>query len=169
MQLAEFAATIIPLIEKDDQFMRFALLLTISAMAFATPAMAQTAPANGEQALAQCLVLKSTGADRQTLVRWILGSLASSSLATDMVKVDAAAKEVTDRANAAVIARLMAVDCLNEVRVLTKAGDNAALKSAFGALGKIAMQDAMQDRSVSVAMGAYTRYMPEDVMRKIQQ
>jgi hypothetical protein len=154
---------------KDGQFMRFSLLLTLSAMVVATPAMAQTAPVNSEDALAQCLVLKSTGADRQALVRWILGSLASSSLATDMVKVDPAAKEASDRANAAVFTRLMSVDCLTEIRVLAKAGDNAGLKAAFGALGKIAMQDAMQDRSVSVAMGAFTRFMPEDVTRKIQQ
>jgi hypothetical protein len=146
--------------------MRIATLIALSTMVLASPVMAQPVPASADQALSHCLVLKSTGADRQALVRWILGSLASSSLATGMVKVDAAAKEEADRAVAATYTRLLKVDCLSEYQAMTKTGDSSGMQSAFAMLGQIAMHDAAQDPSVSAALTAFTHYIPQDATKK---
>ena len=149
--------------------MRMAFAMALSTMVLAPPAMAQTDNQPLEQALSTCLVKKSTGADREALVRWILGSLASSSLAQGMVKVDPAAKEAADRAVAASYARLMTVDCLAEILALKKAGDATGVQSGFNTLGTIAMQDATTDPSVGTAMGAFAKFMPPEAMKRLEQ
>jgi hypothetical protein len=152
---------------KDNIFMRMAFAIALGALVVATPAMAQTDNQALEQALSTCLVKKSTGADREAFVRWILGSLASSSLAQGMVTVDPAAKDSADRAVAATYARLMTVDCLNEILALKKAGDEGGVQKGFSALGAIAMQDAMTDPSVGAAMGGFVKFMPVEAMKRL--
>ncbi len=121
--------------------MRMVIAIAVGSLVLATPAMAQTDNQALEQALSTCLVKKSTGADREALVRWILGSLASSSLAQTMVQVDPAGKEAADRALAATYTRLMTVDCLNEILALKKAGD---AKSNRGSARLVPSQCAMR-------------------------
>ena len=142
--------------------MRMVIAIAVGSLVLATPAMAQTDNQALEQALSTCLVKKSTGADREALVRWILGSLASSSLAQTMVQVDPAGKEAADRALAATYTRLMTVDCLNEILALKKAGDAKGVEQGFSTLGAIAMRDAMTDPSVGAAMSAFAKYMPPE-------
>jgi len=148
--------------------MRILLVPALAAAFLASPALAQPVADADVKALSQCVVLKSTGADRQTLVRWMLGSLASSSLATGMVKVDPAAKEVADRAIAAVFARLLTVDCLNEVKAVNTSSGSAGIKAAFSAFGAIAMHDSMEDQSVNAALGAFVQFIPPDALKKLE-
>ena len=146
--------------------MRIASLLAGAVLLVATPAFAQTDTAGLEQALSTCLVQKSTGADRQALVRWILGGLASSSLANGLVKVDSAAKEDVDRGIAGVYNRLLTVDCATEIKAMSNAGDSSGIEKGFSVLGRIAMRDAMADPSVNAAMTAFVRFMPHDAAKK---
>ena len=50
--------------------MRMVIAIAVGSLVLATPAMAQTDNQALEQALSTCLVKKSTGADREALVRW---------------------------------------------------------------------------------------------------
>ena len=119
-------------------------------------------------ALAQCFVLKTTGEDRLMVARWVLGALASSPQVTDLVTVDAARKDAADQGIARLFTRLITVDCATLAAPLMKTRGQEAFRLAGGALGQIAVQELMSNRSAAAAMGAFTRYLREEDFKPLK-
>lgn len=141
--------------------------------ALATPAHAQ--PAAGESAgqastLGQCLVMRTTGADRLALAQWIVSAMASVPKLQDMATVDPARKDKADRAMAAIFTRLMTVDCAKEAKAVMQGGNSAGgVRVAFEALGGIAMQEVVANREAEEAMGSHTRYLDRQAFTELMK
>ncbi len=126
-------------------------------------------PVANREALAQCLVLKTTGEDRLTLVRWIVGGVASAHAVGAIAKVDPNLKDTTDRDLAALFTRLLTVDCFDAAHALIKSHDSDGLRVAFSSLGEIAMKEVMNDADTNSSLMAFTHYIDNDKMKKLGQ
>jgi hypothetical protein len=143
------------------------MLMTVAAataLGVATPLAAQPAASDAgadaaAQALGQCLVLKSTGADRLTVARWLLSAIASAPKVADMVSIGPDQHDAADKSMAQVFTRLLTTDCAAETRVLFKDRTEAGFRVAGEALGRVAMEELFNDPKAKAALGSYTRYL----------
>ena len=60
---------------------------------------------------------------------------------------------------AALVTRLLSVDCLAQARTAIKLG------SAFKSLGELAMQEVMNNPSVNASIGEYMKYLDQQKLR----
>lgn len=128
-----------------------AAMLTLASLA--SPAMA--AP---EDALSQCLVAKTTAADRVALIQWVFAGMARSEAARDMASVSEAQRVAAMRKAGALVERLMTVDCRTETIAQMKS-DPAAIENAFGTLGKRAMDELIRDPQVEGTFTGIIQYI----------
>ena len=139
-------------------------LAALAAAAATSPLHAQGASGNAKataEALGQCLVLKTTGADRIALAKWILSAMASVPKLKEVAVIDPAKKDAADRSMAAIFTRLIAVDCTAEAKPLLKLSGRAGFEAAFQTLGSIAMQEVVAGPEAEEAMGSFAKYLDE--------
>ena len=138
-----------------------AAILTMSAV----PAQAQAEGEPGKR-LGQCLVDKSTGDDRVNLMRWLMASWSQSGRLKDMFKIEPGVREQADRTMAAVVTRMLTVDCVEFARPVLKAHDGVAMREAFRAFGEIAGGEIARDPDGGTAMTNFSKYIDEAAMAK---
>ena len=138
-----------------------AYLAAVAVAALASPAWAQSAGTSRTQAeqLGECFVMKTTGADRLALAKWILSAMGSVPKLKDVTAIDPAKKDASDRAMAGIFTRLITVDCRSEATPLLKSGSTAGFQIAGEALGRIAMQEVMSGPEAEEAMGSFVKYV----------
>ena len=150
---------------------KIASALMLVGCALATQAQAQAVSAGDAEArvtaLSHCLAMKSSGQDRETLAKWMLGGLAGTPLSKGLVTLDPASKVQVDKDMARVFERLMTVDCLAEIQAIAKAGDTHGVERGFQTLGQIAMQDVMRDPAVGDSLGAVMNYISPDALKNL--
>ncbi len=129
-------------------------LITTLGLAFvmALPLVATAADAGpSTEALAQCLVRSTTAEDHNVLERWIFAMVTRHPSVANMTSIsDAQRAEINGKAGA-LFTRLLTDNCAVEVRQAYKDEGEAAIESAFSALGSTAMEDIMSDPSVQAA------------------
>ena len=115
-----------------------------------------------EAALTQCVVLRTTGADRLLTVRWLFAMMTNSPQISDLSNVPAERTKELNQGFAKLLTRIITKDCIAEVRPL--AADN--LDEAFGlvgkALGETGMNELMSGKEVDNAMSDYADFISED-------
>lgn len=141
-----------------------ATLVSFSALALvalvATPARAQS-PAPIE-ALSRCVAENTTGKDRKDLARWLFVAMSAHPEMKSISPTSREAAEEVSRVTGALFTRLMAETCRQQVRAAIQAGGPAAIQTAFGVLGQLAMQELMADKDVAATMGLLDRYVDRD-------
>lgn len=118
-----------------------------------TPAYANTA---GNQ-LGTCMIDSLSGKERKSLAKWIFVAMAAHPEIKSLTKISSKERLSTDKTIGALITRLLATDCPNQLQAATKA-DPAAINGAFELVGKVAMQELMTDASVNKAISNYANY-----------
>jgi len=116
----------------------------------------------GANALGECLVLKSTGKDRVSIMRWLLAGLISAPAVADIATVNAATKAGLDKEMAAIFTRLIATDCAELSKPLFRAKNTRAFEIAGEALGRIAVAELLSNKQAEAAMSAFTQYLKDD-------
>ncbi|MCP1471534.1 hypothetical protein J3E64_003245 [Sphingobium sp. OAS761] len=144
-----------------------AAALSMSAVQAGAQAPTDAAIQAQAQALGECMVLKSTGADRLTVARWFLTAVASAPQAAGVATLTPGKKEEFDKGMAAIFTRLMTVDCADQARPLFKARDQAGFRIAGEALGRVAMEELLNNPQASAALGAYTRYLRQEDFKAV--
>ncbi|QGP79009.1 hypothetical protein [Sphingobium sp. CAP-1] len=138
-----------------------AMLLVAGSAAAQTDAEAQA------QALGECMVLKSTGADRLVVARWFLTAIASAPQAQGVATLTPGKKDEFDKGMAAIFTRLMAVDCADQARPLFRSKDEAGFRVAGEALGRVAMSELLSNPQASAALEAYTKYLRQEDFKAV--
>lgn len=120
------------------------------------------------RALGQCMVLKSTGADRLTVARWFLSAIASAPQVAGVATLLPGRKVELDKGMAALFTRLMAVDCAREARPLF-AAQNAgeSFRVAGEALGRVAISELLSNPEANAALGAYAQYLKKEDFKNV--
>ncbi|SOB79896.1 hypothetical protein SAMN06297144_0787 [Sphingomonas guangdongensis] len=119
------------------------------------------------RALGQCLVLKTTGADRLTVARWMLAAMASAPQMSDVVTVQPGQKERNDRAMAALFTRLLVTDCAERSKVLFGMATVNGFETAGEALGGVAMKELLSDPKASAALAAYASCLDKEAFKPV--
>lgn len=138
------------------------LVAALGAFLIGSNVQAQTlvaTPDGASRALGQCFVLKTTGADRLLVARWLAGAMGMGDATRDLVTVDETAKLATDKAMAALFTRLFTKDCAEQAAPLVKAQNQSGMEAAGGMLGEMAMRELMSDPKVSASTFAYLQFI----------
>jgi hypothetical protein len=143
-----------------------AVALTISGQALAQ-APAQPSPTVDAQALGECLVTKSTGADRILVARWLLAALASAPQAAEVATVRPGQKMVFDKGMAALFTRMLTVDCAPESRKVFGAKTSEGFRVAGEALGRVAIQELLTNPQATAAIEEYVKYLNKDDFKAV--
>lgn len=116
----------------------------------------------GQAALAQCIALNTTGADRVLTARWLFAMLGKSSQIADLSTGDAERENELNKGFAKLFTRIITKDCTAELRPLAAADLTDAFEKVGEALGETAMNELMNDKVVEKALGDYAEFISED-------
>ncbi len=132
-------------------------------------ALAATPLAAGPKsdAMGQCLVASTTGADRIDLVRWIVLAYSKHPSVSDYVTTDPEKDEEVERRMAALVERLVVDDCADASRAAFTDEGPLAMQSAFEALGRVAGVELLNDRAVMEAVSGFARHLDQDRLNEV--
>jgi hypothetical protein len=143
--------------------------LTVAALGALAGLMSQPAwsaqradETTGQAALAQCIALNTTGADRLLTARWLFAMLGKSSQIADLSTADAGRENELNKGFAKLFTRIVTKDCTAEVRPLAAADLTDAFGKVGEALGETAMNELMNDNVVEKALGEYAEFISDD-------
>ena len=128
-------------------------------LALLGPLRAEASPES--DALSACLVGATNVADREVLARWIFLVMAQHPTVAPLANISPAVKDDQNKQFAALIERLMTVDCRSQSRAAMTSGkgSDAALRTGFEVLGRIAMEGVMGHPAVNAAILEYLKYL----------
>lgn len=138
------------------------LLSAVAAIActlIATPT-ALAGPAT--DALTNCLADNTTGKDRKDMARWVFTGMSAHPEIQTLSKVTQADRDALDRQMAAMFTRLMTESCTAQVKSARNEDGGNALKNSFEIIGKLAMQELMNNPNVNGAFTTFTKYIDQN-------
>ncbi|MHB8914272.1 MAG: hypothetical protein ACYC4K_00500 [Thiobacillus sp.] len=135
------------------------LMLTIGA---STPSLAGPYA----DAIGQCFANSTTGKDRIELARWVFASMALHPDVVSSSSITPQKREAINQSTGALFNRLLAESCAKEVKEAVKFEGQAALKTAFESLGKLAMQELMSNPAVGAGFSGFEKYVD---MKKVKK
>jgi len=137
---------------------RLAALLLLP-LALLGPLRAEASPES--DALSACLVGATNTADREVLARWIFLVMAQHPTVAPLANISQSVRDDQNKQFAGLIERLMTVDCRSQSRAAMTSGkgSDAALRTGFEVLGRIAMEGVMGHPAVNAAILEYLKYL----------
>ena len=118
--------------------------------------------ATQQAALAQCVSLKTTGADRILTARWLFAVMSKSPQIVDLSAVTAERTRELNQSFAGLLTRIVTKDCVNEVRPIAAGKVKDAFEQVGAALGETAMTELMSGKEVDKEVGAYADFLSEE-------
>ena len=125
--------------------------------AFFGPHTAIAGPA--ADALSSCIADSSTGKERKELARWIFVAMSVHPELKGLSTISNPTREETDQKIAQLATKLLTDNCAKEAKAALSTEGNASFEAAFGALGRLAMQELMADPAVNASFSNYTKYL----------
>jgi hypothetical protein len=121
--------------------------------------------ANG---LGECLVDSLNGKERKILAKWIYFSIAAHPEMSAYSNLTDEARDDTDEFIGTLITRLLTENCPDQL-ASSLAQDPLALQKSFELVGRVAMQELMQDQQVVQALTGYVKYLDMDKIKSVTQ
>lgn len=122
-------------------------------------------------AMAKCLLAKTTQADRTSLVQWVFGAMSANPAVSAMSSATGDQRARLDRLAGLLLQRLMLDDCRAETIAAVKYEGNGALEASFGTLGEVAVRDLMAhpavQKEIEVMAGTMDRQRFEALAREV--
>jgi len=126
-----------------------------------TPSSATAGPAT--DALITCMSDNTTGKDRKDMARWIFVGMSVHPEIKSFSNVTETNRDQLDRAMAAIVTRLMTENCQVQAKLaMEKEGGEAPLKTAFGTMGQLAMQELLANPAVNSAFERFAKFLDRD-------
>jgi hypothetical protein len=110
-------------------------------------------------ALTTCVADSTTGKDRKELAQWVFVAMSSHPELQPLAHVDDAQRDEMDKKLASLATRLITENCAAQAKAAIEKEGIESFKAAFGALGRLAMQELMSNKSVNEAFTRYTKYL----------
>lgn len=142
------------------------LMTLIFALAFFAPS-AQAATES--EALGTCLADNTNGAERKMLARWVFITMTEHPELHDLTAVSNDVKTQAHKDVAALVTKLLTVNCVNQARAAINQSNGTAMFDSFKKLGEVAMVEIMSNDMVRTAVTEYVQYLDRkkltDVLR----
>ncbi|HEX6852828.1 MAG TPA: hypothetical protein VF139_15635 [Candidatus Polarisedimenticolaceae bacterium] len=144
------------------------VLRSVFAAALLVPALAVPAHAGpyGDD-LAQCLVEKSSDADKTTLIKWFFAMAATHPDVKSIAAITAEQRDGLNRDVAQLFQTLLTDTCKNETKKAMKYEPQTAMQSSFSVLGQVAAQGLFSDEGVAANLGEFTKYVDEEKLQAV--
>lgn len=130
----------------------FCLSFLIGQAAVASPAT---------DGLSTCLADNTSGKDRKDLARWIFLAMSLHPEIRNLSAATAATRDEADKKMAALVTRLLTVNCEQQTKIVAANEGGAGMFTAFKSLGEVAMRELMGNPDVAASVGAYARYLDQ--------
>ena len=118
-------------------------------------------------ALGTCLSDNTTGKERKDLARWIFVGMSTHPDMQGLSNVTDANREGLDRMMASIVTRLMTENCRSQAKLAMEKEGAAAFQAAFGAIGKLAMQELMSNPKVNASFTNYSKYLDTNKINSV--
>jgi len=128
-------------------------------------ARAQSAP----NPLGECIKDNTTGKDRKLVARWMFMAMSAHPDIQGLSTVTEAARTETDKQVAALMSRLISVNCAGQVIALGKKERKARIEEGFGSLGEVAMLELMSNQNVATSINNYTQFLDFSKLKDLLQ
>lgn len=145
--------------------MKIQAAAAIAVLALATPGFA------GEHTdgLSECLVDKSSAADKSLLVKWIFIAMAQHPSVASMTKITADDVETNNNAAGELFMKLLTDTCVDETRKAMKFEGATALQQAFQVLGQVAGRDLMSAPEVATMMAGLAKHVDDKKLEALMK
>lgn len=117
--------------------------------------------------MGKCLVKSSSPEDQVMLVKWIFAAMSEHPAVKPMTKLTTDEREGYNRQAAALMQRLMTVDCRKETIAAMKNEGNSAIEAAFSLLGEVAMRGLMTDPQVQKGIEGLGKGLDEKAFKEL--
>lgn len=134
---------------------------TMKSLVFALAFLGLSGIAHAQSdALATCLADSTTGKDRKDLARWVFVAMSAHPGMRDLAANSPETGEQINKAMGVLVTRLLTESCPREVQAVAKGSEGAqGLRSAFEALGRLAMAELMSNAEVSASVSKFEGYV----------
>jgi hypothetical protein len=139
-----------------------AVAVTAGLMSDAASAAQPSQEASENSALAQCVALRTTGADRIMTARWLFAVMTKSPQIVDLSAVTAERRKELDQGFAKLLTRIITKDCVDQVRPIAAISAEDAFGQVGEALGVTAMKELTSGKEVDKALKAYVEYLSDE-------
>jgi len=116
--------------------------------------------------LSRCLVEKTTAADKNALVRWVIATTTLHPAVQSIANVSVAERTRANRETALLFERLLTESCIAQTRQAAKYEGAAALQTGFQTLGQVAMAELFANPDVAKGLGELDKLIDA---KKLQQ
>lgn len=110
---------------------------------------------------ATCLTDSTSGRDRKDLVKWIFLAMASHPEISALAVAEPATVEDSNARVGALMTRLVAEDCAEQMRQMLAEHGSTSMTTAFETLGGVAMDELMAHPDVSKAFADLERHFDQ--------
>jgi hypothetical protein len=143
--------------------MKRLLAATAAVLAIAAPAARASAGVYTDD-LTKCLVRSADAGDQTRLMQWMFALIALNPAVQPNATITAQQREGFDRQAAALLQRLLTVDCRKETVAALKYEGSSAIEASFRVLGEVAVRGLMSDPKVAGGLQQLTTYIdPEKI------
>ncbi|MBJ6724602.1 hypothetical protein [Geomesophilobacter sediminis] len=133
--------------------------ILVGSLITATPVLAGPAT----DALITCMTDNTTGKDRKDMARWVFAGMSVHPTIESLSNVTDKDRDQFDKELARMVTRLLTENCKAEAKeALGKEAGEAPLKAAFSVMGKLAMQELLNDPKVQATFTSFAKYLDED-------
>jgi hypothetical protein len=117
--------------------------------------------------LTKCLVRSADAGDQTRLMQWMFALIALNPAVRPNAAITPPQREAFDRQAAALMQRLLTVDCRKETVAALKYEGSSAIEASFRALGEVAVRGLMSDPTVAGGVKNFTAYIDQDKMAEV--
>jgi hypothetical protein len=114
--------------------------------------------------LSSCLADNTTGKDRKDMARWIFLAMSSHPEISSFTNISEQKRDEVNMLMGAMVTKLMTESCPVQVKKAMGVEGGQALKTAFGVLGRLAMQELMTNTEVNSSFSGFTKYIDKSKM-----
>jgi hypothetical protein len=119
--------------------------------------------------LVACFSESTTGRDRTDLARWFFLAMGQHPAIKELSNFTPEALDNTNRRVGALYTRLITESCPSQTSMAVQKEGSAALVAAYGALGKLAMQELMTNPQVTGVFSGTEKYVDSAKIRSVME
>ena len=144
------------------------IVTALAAAVIGSGIMASSAIAGpATDALAACLADNTTGKDRKDMARWVYVGMSIHPEIHSLSNVTDNNREELDKMIAAMFTRLITESCPSQAKLVMDKEGSAGFQTAFGTIGRLAMQELMSNPEVNSSFTNFTKYVDQNKINSV--
>ena len=117
--------------------------------------------------LAKCLVLSTSEADKNNLVKWMFAAISSHPEVESMISISQTQREELNQNTANLFMRLLTESCRLETEQALKYEGQSTLEASFRVLGEVAARGLMSHPDVINYMAGLDKYIDAEKLKSV--